>query len=149
MPGPGEQKPKLSYFNIKARAFPLRVLFNVGNVDFEDCRVVLLYSHSIYYLWLVNHVFQFQIEMSDWEKCKGEMPMCQVPVLDYNKQRLCQSVAIAEFIAEKAGMTPNDTWQKTKVLEIICCCEDISQKLAPSMNEKNISVKKEVSLKYE
>jgi len=122
MPGPGEQKPKLSYFNIKAKAFPLRVLFNVGNVDFEDCR----------------------IEMNDWEKCKGEMPLCQVPVLDYNKQKLCQSVAIAEFIAEKAGMTPNDIWQKSKVLEIICCCEDISQKLAPSMNEKNMSVKKEL-----
>jgi len=122
MPGPGEQRPKLTYLNTRTKAFALRVLLNVGNVDFEDCRV----------------------EMNDWAKLKNDTPMGQLPVLEYNKGKLCQSIAIAEFISEKAGLTPKDDWMKAKVMEVICCCEDVGQMFVASNQEKNLTTKKEL-----
>jgi len=122
MVGPGESKPTLYYFNVKARAYPIKMLFMVGNVDFEDMKLT----------------------MDDFPKHKGNMPMGQLPVMEYNKMKMCQSQAIAEFAAEKAGLTPKDTWDRCKVTEIIGCCQDISQKCMVGFNEKEGSKKKQM-----
>jgi len=120
MPGPGEEKPKLYYFNSKGKTYPIKLLFACGNVDFEDVK----------------------FEASEFPKYKKDMPMGQVPFLEYKKQKLCQALACAEFAADLAGMTPKDPWQKSKVTEMIGCCDDVYQKcMATYMKEA--SVKKE------
>jgi len=113
MPGPGECKPKLYYFNVKSKSYPIKMIFNLGGVDFEDVK------------------FDFQ----EYSKLKKDMPMGQVPVVEYNGVKMCQSMAIAEFAAEKANLTPKDTWMKCKVTEMICCCDDVYQKCMASKND--------------
>jgi len=120
MPGPGEEKPKLYYFNGKGKNYPIKVLFACGNVDFEDVK----------------------FDPSEFSKYKKEMPMGQVPFVEYKKQKLCQSVACAEFAAEMSGLTPKDAWQKSKVTEMIFSCDDVYQKCRETYM-KEASVKKE------
>jgi len=119
---PSDQKMKLSYFNVKAKAYPLRLMLNAGNVDFEDCKY----------------------EFPDWVKVKADMPMGQMPVLEYKNQKLCQTTAIAEFIAAATGLAPKDAWQKSKVMEVICTCDDIDLKFSASKTEQNPEKKKEL-----
>jgi len=122
MVGPGESKPILYYFNVKARAYPIKMLFMVGNVEFEDVKV----------------------SKDDFPKQKGNMPMGQLPVLEYSNKKMCQTQAIAEFAAEKGGMTPKDSWERCKVTEIIGCCQDVSQKCMVGVDENNSAKKKQM-----
>jgi len=115
MPGPGEEKPKVYYFNIKGKAYPTMMLLSCGHVDYE--------------------VVKF--DMPEFvAKYKKDMPMGQVPVLEYKKQKMCQSRACSEFAADLAGMTPKDMWQKCKVTEMVGCCQDVVDKCMASCKEE-------------
>jgi len=121
----GDDKPKLYYFDTKGRAYPCKVIFNVGNVAFED----------------------FKFDMNEWAKHKKDMPMGQVPVLEYKKQKMCQSQAVAQFAAELAGFCPKDAWEKSKVMEFMGCCEDVYNKIYSGFAEKDATKKKEMRAK--
>eukprot|EP00058_Branchiostoma_floridae_P024902 XP_002610392.1 hypothetical protein BRAFLDRAFT_209284 [Branchiostoma floridae] len=75
-------KYKLSYFDMRARAEPTRMMFAAAGIDFEDDR----------------------IPFDKWPALKGTTPMGQLPVLDVDGVKLCQSMPIARFVAKETGM---------------------------------------------
>ncbi|XP_078578265.1 hematopoietic prostaglandin D synthase-like isoform X1 [Branchiostoma floridae x Branchiostoma japonicum] len=75
-------KYKLSYFDMRARAEPTRMMFAAAGIDFEDDR----------------------IPFDKWPALKGTTPMGQLPVLEVDGFKLCQSMPIARFVAKETGM---------------------------------------------
>lgn len=75
-------KNKLTYFHAMGLAEPLRYLLSYGNIDFEDNRVNYETFHEI----------------------KPSMPFGQVPVLEYEGEKLFQSIAICRFLANKLNL---------------------------------------------
>ncbi|EDV29623.1 Hematopoietic prostaglandin D synthase [Trichoplax sp. H2] len=75
---------KLIYFNGEVRAELIRLVLVQGGIEFED----------------------FRFEFKDWPKIKAEggFPFTQVPVLEVNGQKICQSRAIARYAARLAGL---------------------------------------------
>ena len=76
--------PKLSYFNIKGLAEPIRLMNLISGVDFTD------------------ETFGFE----DWPKFKANMPNKQVPVWEKNCVQMAESGAIIRYLGEKYGMAP-------------------------------------------
>ncbi|XP_066304197.1 hematopoietic prostaglandin D synthase-like [Branchiostoma lanceolatum] len=75
-------KYKLSYFDMRARGEPTRMLFAAAGIEFEDDR----------------------ISFDKWPSVKGTTPMGQLPVLEVDGVKLCQSMPIARFVAKETGM---------------------------------------------
>ena len=69
---------KLYYGNGRGRAEVSRLIFAVAGQKYEDIR------------W----------ESSEWVSHKSEMPLGQVPVLEFNGMKLPQSLSIAGFLAK-------------------------------------------------
>ncbi|KAK2151768.1 hypothetical protein LSH36_352g02000 [Paralvinella palmiformis] len=74
---------RLVYFDKKARAEVCRMLFVVAGVPYEDVR----------------------ISLDDWPKLKKDAPFAQLPVLEVDGRKLCQSLAIEIYLARKFGRT--------------------------------------------
>jgi len=88
---------KLFYFPFKGLGEPVRLLLTHAKVEFEDIRV----------------------SSDEWPKHKEDMPMGQMPVLEVDGKKLCQSVAIGRYLAEKYNMMPKDPWMKAKADEMV------------------------------
>lgn len=84
---------KLTYFDLKALAEPIRFLFAYGNIKYEDVRIAT----------------------EKWPEIKPTMPLGQMPVLDIDGQRVHQSVAIGRYFAKKVGLAGADDWEQLLV----------------------------------
>uniref|UniRef100_A0A915K7L4 glutathione transferase n=1 Tax=Romanomermis culicivorax TaxID=13658 RepID=A0A915K7L4_ROMCU len=82
---------KLCYFNVRGKAEGIRYIFAQAGVDFEDHRV----SQDE---WPQLKPSKFWICMY-----KNRTPMGQLPVLHVDSKVLCQSIAIARYIAKEYG----------------------------------------------
>ncbi|CAB3404418.1 unnamed protein product [Caenorhabditis bovis] len=83
-------KYTLTYFKVRGYAEPIRQMFKLADVDFEDVR--LTYE-------------------TDWADYKSKTPFGQLPVLSVDGFDIPQSVAIARYVARKfgfAGKTPEE-----------------------------------------
>eukprot|EP00045_Choanoeca_perplexa_P018566 m.293107 g.293107 ORF g.293107 m.293107 type:complete len:205 (+) comp18541_c0_seq1:39-653(+) len=123
-------KPRLVYFNIKARAEPIRQAYHFGKVDFEDVR-------------LSKEEF---VEF----KAAGNCPCGQLPVLQLpSGECLAQSWAILRFVGRQTGLYPTDAMEAYKVDATLNLVEDIVQKLVPSLREadadKKMAMRKELA----
>lgn len=74
---------KLYYFNIRARAEISRLIFAAAGQKFEDIRY----------------------EYSEWASHKAEMPLGQMPVLEYDGVKLPKTVTIARFLGKQFHLT--------------------------------------------
>ncbi|CAJ0930379.1 unnamed protein product, partial [Mesorhabditis belari] len=72
---------KLYYFNARGTTEPIRQLFALAQIPFEDIR----------------------IEQDDWGNTKMNMPFGQLPVLEVNGEKLAQSASIMRYLATKFG----------------------------------------------
>ncbi|CAH1246681.1 HPGDS [Branchiostoma lanceolatum] len=72
---------KLYYFHGRGRAEPARLMLAAAGLPYEDIR----------------------IEYEQWPEYKPKMPMGQAPVLEVDGTMICQSVAIARFVAKESG----------------------------------------------
>ncbi|XP_066304192.1 hematopoietic prostaglandin D synthase-like isoform X3 [Branchiostoma lanceolatum] len=75
-------KYKLTYFNVRARAEPTRLLFAAAGVEYEDVRVL----------------------REEWPALKPNTPMGNLPILEVDGVTLSQSMSIARFVARETGM---------------------------------------------
>jgi len=88
---------KLTYFNIRGVAEPIRMMFAVAGVPYEDVRV----------------------KQEDWPEMKKKFTYGQVPVLQVGEDRtLAQSNAIVRYLAQKFGLNGADDWQNAKIDEL-------------------------------
>uniref|UniRef100_A0A6P7H5C9 glutathione transferase n=1 Tax=Diabrotica virgifera virgifera TaxID=50390 RepID=A0A6P7H5C9_DIAVI len=77
---------KLTYFDLTARAEPIRMLFNYGEIPFEDKR----------------------IQFGDWPKIKSTTPLGQLPVLEIDGKAIPQAIAICRHVASLVKLDGKD-----------------------------------------
>ena len=78
---------KLYYFNLYARAEPIRMILAKAGAQWEEQRV----------------------EFSEWPALKATMPNGQLPALQVDNGPLMgESIAIARFVAQQHGFYPED-----------------------------------------
>jgi glutathione S-transferase len=93
---------KLTYFNGRGRAEIVRLVFAAAGVEYEDIR----------------------LERADWPTIKPTTPFGQVPMLEVDGVKFCQSNSIARYLARKfhlAGKTDED---QARADMIVDCFED-------------------------
>ena len=117
---------KLYYFNGRGLAETSRLIFAAAGEKYEDIR----------------------IERDDWPKHKPDMPLGQMPVLEYNGVKLTQSKAIARFLANQFHLAGKDTLEQAKVDAVV---DTINDTLAPMMKlrtETDEAKKAELTKKF-
>ncbi|XP_061198288.1 glutathione S-transferase-like [Saccostrea echinata] len=108
-------KYKLTYFDLRGRAEPTRLLFTVAGVSFEDER----------------------IRKEQWTAIKDKTPGNSLPVLSVDGFLISQSMAINRHLARTFGLDGETLSQKVKVDEIVECLVEMKNKMAelPMLSE--------------
>lgn len=95
---------KLYYFDLPGKAECIRLLLTHAGLPFEDIRFT----------------------KETWPQYKDKFELKQVPVLEIEGKKYCQSLAILEFLGKKYGYLPKkDFSQVYKIMKIISTCEDL------------------------
>ncbi|CAH1248709.1 HPGDS [Branchiostoma lanceolatum] len=113
---------KLTYFNARGRAEPIRLLFAAAGIKYEDVR----------------------IEGADWPALKPKTPMGHLPILEVDGTTLCESTTIARFVAKRAGMVGKDDLEEAKADMIVDGVKEVFRKLLTMFFEKDESKKEEL-----
>lgn len=106
---------KLTYFNARSRAEIIRLVFAAAGVEYQDIR----------------------IEETDWPALKPSTPFGQVPVLEADGLKMCQSNSIARYLARKfhlAGKTDED---QARADMIVDCFEDTMKPIVTFLYESD------------
>ncbi|KAJ7389531.1 hypothetical protein OS493_030916 [Desmophyllum pertusum] len=114
----------LTYFNVRGRAEPIRLLFHVAGVEFEDKRLT---SEE----WAVM-------------KTSGKAPFGQLPLLEVDGTVLAQSFSIMRYVANEVGLAPSTNLQKAQADMIVDGCTDLASKLIAPRFEKDEAKKAEL-----
>merc|ERR1712184_234620 len=107
---------KFSYFDIEAKGELTRLLLHAGNFDFEDHR----------------------IPISEWPgEHKATTTFGQLPMLQWDGVELAQSMAIARFVARRAGLAGKTDLEFVQADMVACHYEDVWTKLPKMMFAKS------------
>jgi glutathione S-transferase len=112
---------KLTYFNIRGLAEPIRLIFAAAGVEYEDNR----------------------IEKSQWPELKSTFEYGQLPVLEVGGKRLAQSNSIARYLARKFELAGADEWEAAKIDELVDVLVDIRSEWRKFFMEQD-AAKKEI-----
>merc|ERR1712002_1194339 len=99
---------KLTYFDLRARAEPSRLLLAYGGLKYEDERIPPPWEPT-----------------STWASLKPTTPFGQLPILKWDGEVLCQSMACARFIAREVGLAGNTNLESAQIDEIIDVIQDL------------------------
>ncbi|KAF6039991.1 HPGDS [Bugula neritina] len=131
--GVGEKKTyTLSYFNVRGRAEPIRMLFALAEVDYTDKRI--------------SHV--------DWPALKSATPFGQLPVLEVSGDNmkapltLSQTNSILRYLAREFGLDGRTSSDKVKVDMIVETMRDSINPITEIFNETDENKRNEVLFKY-
>nr|AEB91975.1 glutathione S-transferase sigma 3 [Locusta migratoria] len=86
-------KYKLTYFPIMGLAEPIRFILSYGKIEFEDNR----------------------FESDKWPSIKESMPFGQVPVLEIDGKKICQTIAICRYLAKQVGLAGDNDWENLQI----------------------------------
>jgi len=117
---------KLNYFPLRARGELARMVLNAAGQDFE------------------NNLVQF----ADWPTIKPTMPTGQMPVLEFNGQKLSQSMAIARYLAREFGFAGKTNLEQALVDQVADTVGDLFQEFVKCRFEKDEAKKPEMFKKY-
>ena len=95
-------KVKLTYFNLRARGEPARLLLAYGGIEYEDCRITPAFEDN-----------------KEWMALKPNTPYGSLPLLEWDGVVLAQSMAIARFIAREVGLAGSNVIERAQVDEIV------------------------------
>ncbi|XP_078578009.1 hematopoietic prostaglandin D synthase-like [Branchiostoma floridae x Branchiostoma japonicum] len=96
-------KYKLTYFDLRARGELTRLIFAAAGVQYED----------------------YRIDRPSWAKLKEKTPMGQMPLLEVDGKVMCQSGAIARYIARETGLGGKSSWEEAQVDMFVCGVDDL------------------------
>ena len=99
---------KLTYFALRARAEPCRLLLAYGGLQYEDERIPPPWDPA-----------------STWATVKPTTPFGQLPLLQWGDEVICQSMACARFVAREVGLAGNTSMEQAQVDEIIDVIQDL------------------------
>ncbi|CAF1206639.1 unnamed protein product [Adineta steineri] len=119
---------KLHYFNVRGYAEVSRLIFAAAGQNFEDIR--------------------YERNSEEWTKHKNEMPLGQVPVLEYDGMKLPQSKAIARFLANQFHLAGKDNFEQAKVDSIVDTLYDLVTAFIPVRMEQDETKQKELAKKF-
>jgi glutathione S-transferase len=117
---------KVTYFNGRGRAEIIRLTLAAGGAEFEDIR----------------------IERDQWPALKDSTPFGQIPILEVDGVKLCQSNSCARFVARKLGLAGKDELEQAKADMIVDCLEDCIKPILTFFFEKDEAKKAEGKKKY-
>jgi len=117
---------KLYYFNGRGRAEVARLIFAAAGEKYEDIR----------------------FEHEQWPSHKPDMPLGQVPVLEFNGAKLPQTMAIARFLAKQFQLAGKDNFEQAKVDAVGDTISDLIMAYMPSRTEKDETKKQELTKKF-
>merc|ERR1712241_1093644 len=101
-------KVKLTYFNLRAKGEPARLLLAYGGIKYEDYRV------------------SFE-DQREWKAMKPTTPYGSLPLLEWDGVLVAQSMAIARFLAKEVGLAGRNNLEAAQVDEIVDAVNDIFQ----------------------
>lgn len=84
------------------------MLFKLAGQPFEDIRVT-----------------------ENWEEVKKTVPMGQLPVLEVDGVLLCQSQAIARYLAKQFGFNGKTDLEAAQIDSVVGCIEDLGTRISP------------------
>jgi glutathione S-transferase len=119
---------KLHYFNGRGYAEASRLILTAAGQKFEDIR--------------------YERGSDEWTARKPEMPLGQVPVLEFNGAKLPQSKTIARFLAKQFQLAGKDNFEQAKVDAVVDTIYDLVAALLPSRIEKDEVKKQELTKKF-
>jgi len=122
---------KLTYFNLRARAEPARLLLAYSGASYEDDRIPPPWENS------------------EWGTQKPSYPYGQLPMLYWDGQEVAQSLAVQRFLAKKFSLAGRDDLEAAQVDEIIYAIQDTLNAGYGSLFEKDEDKKKEMVSKHE
>ncbi|OXA40542.1 Glutathione S-transferase [Folsomia candida] len=118
-----DQDYKLTYFNMRSIAEPIRMVFVVAGVKFEDIR----------------------IPRETWpEHNKEKYDYGLLPVLHIGDKQLSQSNAIIRFLAKQFNLSGSNDWENAKIDELAFVLSDIFAEWRAYFIEKDAEKKAEL-----
>jgi len=117
---------KLTYFNVRARGEPIRFIFAVAGVPYEDRR----------------------IEKADWPALKQTFPWGKIPVLEVDGESLAESTAICRFLAKRFKLTGSNELEAAKCDEYVDAMMDTRAQWKAFYFEADESKKAEMKKKF-
>jgi len=117
---------KLTYFNGRGRGEISRLIFAAAGQEYEDIRY----------------------ERNEWPSHKAEMPLGQIPVLEFDGVQLPQSLSIARFLAKQFQLAGKDNFEQAKVDAVVDTIFDLNAKVVPIRFEKDEAKKQELVKKF-
>ncbi|XP_049803132.1 glutathione S-transferase-like isoform X2 [Schistocerca nitens] len=112
-------KYKLTYFPVTGLAEPIRFLLSYGKIEFEDERC----------------------DKDKWQSLKESMPFGQVPVLEIDGKKLCQSTAICRYLGKQVGLSGANDWENLQIDMAVDTVSDIRMKIASPAYETDEALK--------
>jgi prostaglandin-H2 D-isomerase / glutathione transferase len=122
---------KLTYFDSRGRAEPVRLALRIGGVPFEDHRLPFKEFLRI--------------------RAEGGLPLNQVPLLEVDGEVITQTPAMLRYAARLGGgdLIPSDPLAALRVDSALDCMNDtLSNALMPSMFERDPAKKLEMRLAF-
>lgn len=110
---------KLTYFDLRALAEPIRLLFAYGGINYEDVRIA----------------------DDKWPEVKPTMPMGQMPILEIDGQVVHQSVAIGRYVAKKVGLAGANDWEQLLIDVAVDTVSDLRSKMSTAFWDEDEAVK--------
>jgi len=114
---------KLTYFDLRAVAEPIRLIFTLAGVPFEEER----------------------IPFEKWAEIKPtrKIGFGQMPVLHVDGKQLTQSLAIGRYLAREFGLLPKDSFTVARCDEIVDILAELRLKFISYFFEKDETKKAE------
>ncbi|CAF1386189.1 unnamed protein product [Rotaria sordida] len=117
---------KLYYFNARGQAEVSRLIFATAGQKYDDIR------------------YQY----NEWPLCASEMPLGEVPVLEYNGTKLPESRAIARFLAKQFRLAGRDNFEQAKVDAVVDTIKDLTTNYIQAREEDDEIKREEVTRKF-
>lgn len=118
---------KLTYFNLRARAELIRLIFVQAGVDYEDRRIA----------------------KEEWGELKPKTPYGSLPTLEVDGKVLAGSLPIARFVAERHGLAGSNDLENTEIAGILDCLGDLLQAFIKVLFESDETRKAELKKKFD
>jgi len=117
---------KLTYFNVRGRGEIIRLVFAEAGVKYDDIRV----------------------EKEKWAEIKATTPFGQIPVLEFDGVKLCQSNACARYLARKYNLAGKTDKEQAQADMFVDCFEDSTKPILTFFSEQDTTKKEELKKKY-
>ena len=113
-------KIKVTYFNLRGRAEPVRLLLAYGGLEYEDCRLTPGFE-----------------DPKPWMALKPKTPYGGLPLLEWNGETLAQSLAITRFVAREVGLAGRNSLECAQADEVVDAFADLTEAMAKAFFSKD------------